>query len=485
MKKISLDKWIFMNVLIFVFSFLVTSCGKSGSPAPSPIDPPTVPGTPDIASWITRPDESQKLTKQSTVLSFGAVTNSSPFIDVNEGTAYQTIDGFGYTITGGSAQLINTLPPATKANLLRELFSNDANAIGISFIRISIGASDMVAAPYTYNDLTTGTDINQTNFSLSPDATNLIPLLKEILLINPAIKIMGSPWTAPAWMKTNNSFKGGSLLNTYYASYAKYFVKYIQAMQIQNIPIFAITPQNEPLNANNNPSMLMSDVEQTDFIKNHLGPQFATANINTKIITYDHNCDITTYAINILNDATAKSFVFGSAFHLYAGDISAMTTVRNAHPDKAIYFTEQITAAGSSFAFDLGWHTKNVMIGAMKNWSRTAMAWNLAADANYGPSTPNGGCTNCKGAITIGAGVTKNIGYYTIAHFSKFAPPGSTVIQSNNTGNLNSVAFKTPTGLKVLVVLNEGNTEASFNLRFGGRWCNIALPAGAVGTYTW
>jgi glucosylceramidase len=483
MKNIS--KTILAKVLIFIFSFLVIGCDKNSGPTTSPIDPEPLPGNPDIASWITKPDESQKLSKQSTVLSFGSITNSSPFIDVSETTTYQTIDGFGYTLTGGSAQLINALPAATKANLLRELFSNDDNAIGISFIRISIGASDMVAAPFTYNDLTTGTDINQTNFSLSPDLTNLVPLLKEILLVNPSIKILASPWTAPAWMKTNNSFIGGNLQNTYYASYAKYFVKYIQAMQSQNIQIFAITPQNEPLNANNNPSMLMSDVEQTDFIKNHLGPQFASASINTKIITYDHNCDIPSYPINILNDATAKPFVHGSAFHLYAGDISAMSSVRNAHPDKAIYFTEQITAAGSSFAYDLAWHTKNVMIGAMKNWSRTAMAWNLAADANNGPSTPNGGCTNCKGAITIGAGITRNIGYYTIGHFSKFVPAGSTVIKSNNTGNLNSVAFRTPAGLKVLVVLNEGNTEASFNLRYGSRWCNIALAAGSVGTYTW
>jgi glucosylceramidase len=472
-------------LLLCLFSlFLNISCGKTKDPD-KPVDPPPpVSGTADVLSWITKPDQSQLLAKQSTILSFNTIANASPTIDVSDGVSYQTVDGFGFSLTGGSAQVIQTLSATAKANLLKELFGNDSASIKISFIRISIGASDLNASPFTYNDLTTGTDVNQTNFSLTPDAVHLIPLLKEVLLLNPAIKILATPWSAPAWMKTNNNLKGGSLQSIYYASYAKYFVKYVQAMQAQGIPIHAITPQNEPLNNSNNPSMLMSDMEQADFIKNHLGPAFATASINTKIIIYDHNCDVTSYAINILNDATAKSFVAGSAFHLYSGNITALSVVRNAHPDKAVYFTEQYTSSNANFGDDLGWHIKNIIIGSMRNWSRTALEWNLATDANYGPFTI-GGCTICKGAVTIGSSITRNVSYYIVAHASKFVPTGSTIIQSNNIGNLSSVAFKTPTGGKVLIVLNEGTTEASFNLKFLGRWTNITLSAGSVGTYTW
>ncbi len=229
----------------------------------------------------------------------------------------------------------------------------------------------------------------------------------------------------------------------------------------------------------------MTAEQQRDFIKNSLGPAFQTAGITAKIIIYDHNCDRPDYPTTILSDATAAAFINGSAFHLYAGDIGALTTVHNAYPDKAVYFTEQYTASTGDFGGDLAWHLKNVVIGSTRNWSRTALEWNLANDPSYGPHT-EGGCNSCKGAITInGNTVNRNVAYYIIAHASKFVPAGSVRISSTNNGNLYSAAFQRADGKKVLIVFNDGSSSASFNIKFREKWTVPVLPANSVGTFVW
>ncbi len=228
----------------------------------------------------------------------------------------------------------------------------------------------------------------------------------------------------------------------------------------------------------------MTAAQQADFIKNNLGPAFQAAAIDTKIIIYDHNCDRPDYPLAVLNDAAARPFINGSAFHLYAGDISALSQVHVAHPDKHVYFTEQYTGSTGDFGGDLKWHLRNVIIGATRNWSRNALEWNLANDPSFGPHT-QGGCTTCKGALTIGATITRNVAYYIIAHASKFVPAGSVRIASNIAGSLQNVAFKTPGGKKVLIVENDGNNSTTFNFRFKGKWVTTSLAAGAVGTYVW
>lgn len=406
-------------------------------------------------------------------------------MDVNPSETFQTVDGFGYSLTGGSALLLNRLPAARRAALLQEMFGNDEKGISVSYLRISIGASDLDPDVFSYNDLPNGqTDINLEKFSIEQDRAALIPILKEILAINPKIKIMGSPWSPPTWMKDNNQSKGGSLKPAYYEVYARYFVKYIQAMKAEGITIDAVTPQNEPLHPGNNPSMYMLAEQQADFIKNHLGPQFKSAGIQTKIVIYDHNADRPDYPIAILNDPAAKAFIDGSAFHLYAGDVAALSGVHNAHPDKNIYFTEQWTGAKGTFEGDLKWHLRNIIVGTMRNWSRVALEWNLANDPDFGPHTP-GGCTECKGAVTIGSDVTRNVSYYIIGHASKFVPPGSVRIGSNDAGNVYTVAFKTPENKYVLVTINDGPTPVAFNIRYQGKWATTTLPAGAAGTYVW
>lgn len=481
-----------IRALIIAFIGLLCvqgSCSKksTGGDNPPPPPPPPPPAVNEVDFWLTKGDQSVLLQKQSTILSFGTTANTHPDITIDTTQKYQTIDGFGYTLTSGSATLIYNLGGA-KAALLQELFGNASNSVGISYLRISIGASDLSSTVYTYDDMPAGqTDLTLANFNLDPDkasGTGLIPLLKEIVAINPHIKILATPWSPPAWMKDNGNSIGGSLLPQYYNVYAQYFVKYIQQMKTEGITIDAVTPQNEPLHPGNNPSLLMTAEQQRDFIKNSLGPAFQAANITTKIIVYDHNCDKPEYPLTILNDPAAKAFVDGSAFHLYAGDINALSTVHNAHPDKHVYFTEQFTSSTGGFEGDLKWHLKNVIIGSMRNWSRTALEWNLANDPGFGPHTP-GGCTECKGALTIGGSVSRNVSYYIIAHASKFVPAGSIRVASNNSGSLYSVAFETPEKKKVLIVLNDGASASSFNIKFKSKWVTPVLPAGGVGTYIW
>ena len=441
----------------------------------------------EVEFWLTKGDQSALLQKQARVLVFAKQTNSYQNVEVDDTQKYQTIDGFGFTLTGGSAEVINQLSPQKKKDLLQELFGSNANSIGLSYLRLSIGASDLDATVFSYDDMPTGqTDVSLNNFSLTPDKKDLIPLLKEILAINPKIKILGSPWSAPVWMKDNNTSKGGSLQPQYYQVYAQYFVKYIQKMKEEGITIDAITPQNEPLHPGNNPSMVMTALQQADFIKNNLGPTFKSAKIATKIITYDHNCDKPEYPLTILKDPAAYPFVAGSAFHLYGGDISALSTVHDSFPAKDVYFTEQYTASTGTFDVDLKWQFKNVIIGSMRNWSKNALQWNLANDSSFGPHT-DGGCTTCRGAITINnnESLTRNVGYYVGAHASKFVPAGSIRIASSVVGNLHNVAFKTPTGKKVLLVVNDGSATEQFNIKYKGKWITTSLDGGAVGTYEW
>ncbi len=445
-------------------------------------DPPSGPA---VDYWLTKGDQSVLL-QQQTSLGFGTSSNRNSDIVVDSTQLFQTVDGFGYTLTTGSAYLIKRMNTGSRATLLEELFGSGSGSIGVSYLRVNIGASDLSPSVYSYDDLPAGhTDPTLQQFSLAPDEADMIPVLQQILAINPSVKILGSPWSPPTWMKDNNSSIGGSLLPQYYGSFSNYLVKYIQGMQAHGIPIDAITIQNEPLHDGNNPSLYMPASVQAEIIKNHLGPALQSAGLTTKIILYDHNCDHPDYPLSILDDAQARSYVDGSAFHLYAGDISALTTVQDAYPGKHVYFTEQYTASNGNFGNDLKWHLKNVITGSMRNWSKTALEWNLANDPGYSLHTP-GGCTTCKGAVMIdNSSYSRNVAYYIIAHASKFVPPGSVRIASTQSGSLYNVAFLRPDGKKVLIVENDGHNKQSFNLRFGDQWAVCTLNGGEVATYIW
>ncbi|WP_129715929.1 glycoside hydrolase family 30 beta sandwich domain-containing protein [Pedobacter sp. SYP-B3415] len=440
--------------------------------------------TTTISQYLTTANKSSLLQAVPDAISWTDGPASGTVIKVDAGKIYQEIDGFGYTLTGGSASLINQLPDDKKNALLRDLFSGDG--IGVSYLRISIGASDLSASLFTYNELPTGeTDAAQKKFSLKQEQSDLIPVLKKIVAINPKIKILGSPWTAPTWMKDNKNFKGGSLLKQYFPAYARYFVRYVQAMQKEGITIDAITPQNEPLHPGNNPSMFMSATDQAAFIR-LLGPALKKAGIKTKIIAYDHNADRPDYPLTVLRDPEANKWTDGSAFHLYAGKLSALSEVHDAFPNKNIYFTEQWVGGPGNFAEDLKWHVGTLLVGATRNWSRTVLEWNVAADANYGPHTDKGGCTSCLGAITInGEEVTRNVAWYVIGHASKFVQPGSKRIESDLATGLPNVAFKTPGGNTVLIVMNTTASDQKFSVQDRSRHFSTSVPAGAAATLTW
>jgi glucosylceramidase len=492
------NRWLRVAPGVALLTLLAAGCKKgddSGtSPTPTPPTNPTMPsGSSQVAMWLTLPDQSVLFKRQAASLQFTTTPNSDPTIAVDTTQTYQTMDGFGYTLTGGSAQLMSRMSATSRAALIKELFATDSTSLGVSYLRVSIGASDLSDHVYTYDD-SAQPDPDLTNFSLVPDQTYLIPVLKEILAVNPAIKILGSPWTAPIWMKNGPNFNtspssiGGSLKPEYYDAYARYFVKYIQGMKAQGITIDAVTLQNEPLNPNNNPSLYMTGAEQATFIKNNVGPAFRAAGLSTKIIAYDHNPD--TDGINfvnaVLSDAGASPFVDGTGFHLYNGtSINTLSNVRNQYPAKNIYFTEQWTQANKSFSGDLFWHVSNLEIGAPANWSRNVLEWNLASDPATSIHTP-GGCSDCLGAITInGDQVTRNVAYYSIAHSSKFVRPGSVrVATTSSLGSLLNVAYKTPSGKRVLVVVNGGGAQ-KFNIKYKGKLASTTLNSGAVATYIW
>ncbi len=434
--------------------------------------------------YITKGDKSALLQKQW--VKSENTNQASVVVEVNEQKTLQTMEGFGFALTGGSAALIDALPIIKKKELLHELFSAGPNQLGISYIRISMGASDLDAEVFSYCDLPKGeTDSALKTFNLSQDTLHLIPIIQAALKLNPKLKIMASPWSPPVWMKSNGNSMGGHLLKKYYTSYALYFVKYIKAMKAKGIHISSLTMQNEPEHGGNNPSLLMDAEEQKVFLRDHLGPLLKKEQIKTEVVLFDHNADHPNYPISILDDTKAKGYAAGTAFHLYLGNESTLSKVHEAHPDKKLYFTEQWTGAKGSFDGDLLWHTDHIVIGTINNWSSVVIEWNLAANAKYEPHTP-GGCTECKGALTIqGEEITRNVSYYIIGHVSKFVPAGSKRIESTSSAEgVKTSSFVTPDGKKVTILSNAGNTN-NITLKSKQQAYSITLPAGSVSTIVW
>jgi len=468
-----------------------------------------------VESWITKPDRSALFERQTEVVEFSVDNRGwGPIIVIDDSHRMQDIDGFGFALTGGSAELLMKMSPAGRARILNEIFAGDDKNIGVSYLRLSIGASDLNSFVFSYNDLKKGeTDPELRKFGLAQDLKDVVPVMKEILAINPDIKILGSPWSAPAWMKTNNDVRGGRLKPEFYGTYALYFVKYIQAMKNEGITIDAITIQNEPVNSRNTPSMTWFENEQADFIKNNLGPAFEKAGIKTKIILFDHNGDRPDYPLSMLNDPEVAKYADGSGFHNYVGEIgTAMNLMHTARPDKNLYFTEQmVVERPGSKEINVAGPVRNLIINTTRNWSRNVILWNLAADPLNDPHTDNGGCSMCQGAITIdGDAVTRNVALYSIAHASKFVRPGSVRIGSSGRGDksvglyedeqrpgvyrtivsedmeiLPNVAFRTPDGEIVLIVVNDTFSSGSFTIQWNGKYAAIRLDPGAAGTFVW
>jgi glucosylceramidase len=438
-----------------------------------------------IEGWITRSATSLLQPMQPVAFAKSAPQDALPTIEVNDSQTFQPIEGFGFALTGGSAYLIKQLFAQARTELLQELFAPTEASLGLSCLRVSIGNSDLDKTDFSYWDLPLGAaDPEFAHFNLAMGDPEVVPVLQEILEINPAVKIIASPWSAPPWMKTNGSYIDGELKPENYPDYARYFAKYVQAMHAFGIHVSAVTPQNEPQNPKNEPSMMMSAAQQAEFIRDHLGPELRKRAPHTEILCWDHNCDAPQYPLEVLGDAGAREYTAGVAWHLYNGRPEAMSKVREHYPDKKVYFTEQWVSAKDDFMGALRWHTKYVIIGTLRNWSRTALEWNLASDPEYALHTGLG-AVGAMGGITIGSTIKRNPGYYLMAHSAKYIRPGSLRVQSSEVDALPNVVCLTPEARLVMVVLNDSESPKRFRVKHKDAVATLELGAGDVATLRW
>jgi len=464
MKKIP---FAFLTLSLIALTYLSCSVqDKLPTDEPIPEDE-----TGDVNLWLTTGGESFLFKKQTPIDFSRDLGDFTIVLDTT--TTYQSIDGFGAALTGSSAYLIHKMSVADRAALLTDLF-DPKDGIGINYLRITIGSSDFSIGTYSYCD---GGNIG--SFEIPDrDKTDLLPVLKEILAINPTIRILASPWSAPAWMKGNNSMNGGSLKGaTVYNDFAEYFVKYIQAFKTEGIHIDAITLQNEPMHETSGyPTMKMEWQEQNIIIRDFLGPKFLANNIQTKIIIWDHNFDMSYYPMNILNDQVTRQFVAGTGWHGYGGNATAIDVLQEKHPDKDVYFTEQSgggwntdTRMGNMF-----YYMKDFLMASVNRGSKNFLMWNLALDSDAGPTTTKGGCQNCRGVVTIKADGTyqRNEEYYLLGHFSKNVRLGAKRINNscNNLPNGMTIStFMNEDASKVVVIMNRSGARQSYNIRCGNR----------------
>lgn len=441
--------------------------------------------------YVTTADKKLTMAGDSSrLVSGGSKINVDHTIVIHDDIRYQEMDGFGAAITGSSAYNLMKMSPENREALLKETF-DPVEGYGYSYIRISIGASDFSLDEYTYCDVP-GVE----NFAMHEyDKRDLFPVLKEILAINPEVKILASPWTCPKWMKVNNledlkpfdSWTSGQLNPKYYGDYATYFVKYIEAMKAAGFTIEAVTIQNEPLNRGNSASLYMTWQEQRDFIKTALGPAFERNNIQTKILVFDHNYDYDSfkdetkgqeqYPLRIYEDPEAARYIDGAAYHAYGGDKSELLTIHNARPDKNLYFTEMsigLWGEGYSFNSDLIWNMREVCLGTINNFCKAVMVWNFMLDDKHGPDRP-GGCNTCLGAIDIDSSdyktMQKNSHYYTIAHLFKVIKPGAVRVKAEGEPQhgLHYAAFHNTDGSSSFVLLNELTFAQIIRVKQGDR----------------
>jgi len=450
--------------LIFSIVFGLTSCKDKPDII---VDGGTEDPVGDILYWTTTGTESSLLKKNATNFSKELADYT---IVLDTATTYQTIDGFGAALTGSSAYLINNMSVEKRKALLPDLFDAE-KGIGINYLRITIGSSDFSIGTYSYCDQN---DI--TKFAIPErDKLDLLPVLKEILEINPTIKILASPWSAPAWMKQNNSMYGGSLImqNAIYENFAEYFVRYIQAFENEGITIDAITIQNEPMyETGGYPTMKMEWQEQNTIIRDYLGPKFVQNGITTKIIIWDHNFDMAYYPLNILNDAQTRQYVAGTGWHGYGGTAAAIDEVQAVYPDKDVYFTEQSgggwntdTRMGNMF-----WYMKEFLMATVNRGSKNFLMWNLALNEDHGPTTTTAGCQDCRGVVTIreDGSYIRNEEYYLIGHFSKTVRLNAKRVKITAIAlpsGMTLSGFLNVDGSKTLVAMNRSGQVQEYNVR--------------------
>ncbi|MCD8313117.1 MAG: glucosylceramidase [Bacteroidales bacterium] len=471
------------------------ACSTGGTDSNEP-DAPVVPETEgDVHIYVTTADRSSLFAESTEDFSSGS--SMSPYLVTLDRTQiYQTVDGFGAAITGATCYNLMHMAQADRAAFLNDIF-DPTDGLGSSLVRVSIGASDFPASgsEFTWCD-TEGIENFAPHYD---DVTYLVPILKEIYSINPDLKIIGTPWSAPKWMKESDSWTSASLKEDCYEIYAQYFVEWIQYMESQGFDIYAVTPQNEPLNKGNSMSMYMTWQQERDFIKQGLGPAFEAAGITSKILVFDHNYNYDNvsgqedYPLLIFADAEASKYVAGSAWHNYSGSISTLDQVAYEYPDKDIYFTEaSIGEWNYDFSSCLITDFSDIFIGTLSRMGRGVTLWNLMLDDKKGPhSSASGACTTCYGAVDISSSdyktLTYRTHYYNIAHASKVIRPGAVRIGTSGyePSGVSYLAFENPDGSIGAVVLNSGSSSQSLVFAETGYSVRCEAPAKSIVSLIW
>lgn len=435
-------------------------------------------------------DDLHESLREKPALQFSSSQPSNLTIRVDESRTYQQIDGFGASLTDSSAWLLSQkLTPAQRTTLLTELF-DPKRGIGLAILRQPMGSSDFSLADYSYDDMPPGeSDPEMKHFSIDRDREYILPVLREALAVNPNLKIIASPWSPPGWMKTSSSMIGGTLLPSSFAPLARYFVRFVQSYEAAGVPIFAVTPQNEPRNTPvDYPGMGMTAEEQAVFIREHLGPAFRDAHLKTKVMTFDHNWDLIDFPDKILSDPKAAEFSAGTATHCYGGDPVAQTKLHDHFPAKGIWLTE--CSGGEWQKGNLLVAQAHLIIETTCNWGQSVVLWNLALDQNHSPHL--GGCTNCRGVVTIDhsklpATVVPTVDFTALAHASNFVSPGAFHIDSiaSAVSPLKHVAFRNSDGSIVLLALNPGESAITFSIAWQSQYATYTLQPGAVVTFRW
>lgn len=490
------------NVLFIGIAAALLGCNTS---IDNPKDDPTNEPTPqrDVMTYVTTADGTMGFVAIGKDYAEGLNMSPERTLKLNPNVRYQEFDGFGAAITGAAAFNLMQMPAERRQKLLVETFSPE-KGMGYGYVRVPIGGSDFNSRndyDYTCCD-TKGIE----NFALTTDELDyIIPVLKEILAINPGLKVMGTPWSCPIWMKVDdirskapytgpNKWVGGYLNPDYYQDYAMYFVKWIKAFEAAGINITSVTPQNEPLNWGNSMSLYMPWDQERDFIKLALGPVFKREGINAKIICFDHNYnydgkkDQLQYPIKIYADPEASQYIDGAAYHSYGGSPVELDNIHKQAPEKNLYFTEQSIGTWNyqSFGQSLMSEMKNTCIGTVTRWCKAVIVWNFMLDENGGPHGGPGACATCYGAVDISSKdyitLNKRSHYYVIGHLSKALKAGSTRIATSGympTG-LSAVASENPDGTYGLVLFNENATGLSFIIEHNGKHFEIKLPAESI-----
>ena len=449
------------------------------------------PAPADVSVWITTAGHTRALAP-SAPARFAGRASARPQIVVDDTQRFQEIVGFGASLTDSSAWLIqHTLDARQRDALLEELFGREGNGLGLSFSRLTIGASDFSRHHYSLNDTPDGTpDPDLKHFSIDQNRGDVIPVARAMLAINPQLKIMASPWSAPGWMKDSNSLIQGRLLPQYYDAFSRYLLRYVDAYAAEGIPIFALTVQNEPdYEPKDYPGMRLNAPARARLIGDHLGPMIARRGSGPLIFDWDHNWDKPEEPMGVLSDPVAGNYVDAVAWHCYGGDVAAQSPVHDAFPDKDAYMTE---CSGGDWepvrSGGLPLQMKNIIIRSMRHWARGALVWNLALDENNGPYA--GGCHTCRGVVTIDSRtgeITRTDEYYALAHASRFVRPGAHRIASSGpTDDLDNVAFRNADdGSLVLLVSNSAIQPRRFSVAHGERRFAYTLPARSVATFVW